>query len=199
MSEHRLLIVFAKNPEMGRVKTRLAETMGERKALEVYRGLLDQTLRVAAKCRCDRELWFSRYLPEQEESAPNGFRLQLQQGDDLGERMKHAFFHAFEKGYEKVVIIGSDCAELTGEVLEQAFLNLEDHDLVLGPSEDGGYYLLGMKKYYEELFEGISWSTEAVFQQTMSKAEESGHSVATLAELNDIDNEADWHSVKDKF
>ncbi|NGP77574.1 glycosyltransferase [Balneolaceae bacterium YR4-1] len=199
MSEERLLIIFAKNPEKGRVKTRLAESLGDEKALEVYHKLLDHTLMVAEHCECDRELWFSRYIPEQNSRGTSGFTFKLQRGEDLGERMSQSFQEAFENDYQKAVIIGSDCAELTSEIVEQAYKKLEDHNLVLGPSVDGGYYLLGMKRYHEELFEGISWSTEKVFQQTLESVKELNLDIGFLPELNDVDIEADWRSAKDSF
>lgn len=199
MSESRLLIVFAKNPEEGHVKTRLAESVGDKKALEVYRDLLDHTLEVAGGCDCNRELWFSRYIPEKSEWEAAGFQLQLQQGENLGVRMKKAFQQAFKNEYQKAVIIGSDCAELTSDILEHAFRELDKCDLAVGPSEDGGYYLLGMKRFHGELFKDISWSTDKVLQQTMERAEDLDLNFSLLPELNDVDNEADWQSVKRKF
>lgn len=199
MSENRLLIIFAKNPEKEHVKTRLAKTLGEQKALEIYRTILGYTLSVADGCECDKELWYSRFIPEQDEWGKRGFRIQLQQGEDLGERMKHAFRRAFKNSYPKVVIIGSDCAELTPDLISDSYQKLDKHDLVIGPSEDGGYYLLGMNELYGRLFEDIPWSTSEVLAQTMEKAKALGLDISLLPELNDVDNETDWQSVKDKF
>lgn len=199
MTENRLLIIFAKNPEKGRVKTRLADTLGEDKALAIYQSLLDYTLDVAGSTESDRELWLSRYIPERSDLGIAGFKLKLQRGGDLGERMSHSFQQAFGNGYRKVVIIGSDCAELTSEILEQAFEKLDSHNLVLGPSEDGGYYLLGMRQYDGELFEDICWSTKKVFRQTVESAQKLNLDIGFLPELNDVDNEADWQSAKDNL
>jgi len=199
MSKNRLLIIFAKNPEKGRVKTRLAKTLGEEKALDIYRSLLDFTLRIAEGCEADKELWYSRFIPEQEKWDKKGFQIKLQQGDDLGERMKNAFRKAFKKGYQKAVIIGSDCAGISEELIDASYAKLEEADMVIGPSTDGGYYLLGLKECYDALFEGISWSTDKVLKQTRDAAEELGIKTALLPERNDVDNEADWQSEKHKF
>ena len=197
MSDNRLLIIFAKNPEKGHVKTRLAKSLGEQKALEIYRTILGYTLSVADRCECDKELWYSRFIPEQDEWGSRGFQIQLQQGEDLGDRMKHAFRRAFNNSYHKVVIIGSDCAELTSDLISESYQQLDKHDLVIGPSEDGGYYLLGMNKFYGQLFENVPWSTPEVLPQTLKIAEELDLNLHMLPELNDVDNEEDWRAVKD--
>ncbi|HAW78474.1 MAG TPA: glycosyltransferase, partial [Balneola sp.] len=111
---------------------------------------------------------------------------------DLGEKMKDAFKKSFDSGGEKIVLIGSDCPTLTNEVLEQAFNELNTSDVVFGPSEDGGYYLIGMSSYNPEVLEGIDWSTEKVMEQTEAKAKHIGIKLTKLKYLNDIDTEQDW-------
>ena len=194
-----LLLIFVKNPEKGKVKTRLANTIGDEQALEAYKKLIAYTQQIAREVSVDRQVWYSQFISEADEWNGENFTKKLQQGDDLGIKMKNAFSSAFDSGYSKVVIIGSDCAELTAQGIEDAFLQLEKNELVVGPSEDGGYYLLGMQEFYPELFEGIQWSTSEVFAQTLQIARRLGLTTGILPELNDVDYEEDWRSVKDQL
>lgn len=194
------LIIFVKNEEAGKVKTRLAKTVGNEKALEIYRKLLGYTFELVKPLEVEKEVCYSSFIGEDDLWNEESYSKQLQQGDDLGERMAEAFRRSFEeKGMGKVVIIGSDCAELTIDILQEAFSRLEDHDVVIGPANDGGYYLLGMRKFIPELFTGISWSTEAVLEQTFEKADKVNAGYYELQELHDVDIEADWELVKYKF
>jgi len=199
MNSNALLMVFIKNLEKGRVKTRLAQSVGDKKALEIYTKLTNITRTVASEVgEADHQVWYSRYLTENDGWDNDVFDKKLQKGDDLGQRMKNAFSEAFASGYSKVVIIGSDCAQITSEIIEQAFVLLENHDLVIGPSGDGGYYLLGMSEFCERIFENISWSTPEVLPKTLQIARQKGLHVQLLTELNDVDNEQDWLEVKDQ-
>lgn len=186
-----LLIIFAKPLKRGRVKTRLAATAGEPRALEIYRTLLRHTGGISSTLSCDRQVWFSGPPGETDlwKSPRTAFRIQ--QGSDLGERMSHAFDTAFEEGYRRVVLIGSDCAELTSGHLRRAFRALHRRDLVIGPAEDGGYYLIGMTKPFPFLFRNIDWSTREVLPATLSAARSLNPEL--LEELNDIDTESDWN------
>lgn len=201
MSNPRLLIIFVKNQVKGKVKTRLAETVGNEQALRIYKKLIDYTGSVADAVTADRQVWYSDFIAKEDlwEESESEYAKKLQKGSGLGERIQHSFRQAFNDGYAKVVIIGSDCAELTSEILELAYKELEDHDLVVGPSEDGGYYLLGMNKYYGQLFEGIQWSTPQVLPQTLEIAGKLDLSIHLLPELNDVDKEEDWLAVKEKL
>ena len=214
------LLVFIKNPVEGRVKTRLAATVGTAKALEVYHKLLAHTFAVANATKVaglERKLYYSEpigqvtftnyQLPEtglalwSADGSVLGFVACVQsQVTDLGERMRAAFAETFEKTpsegvpmpLAKVVIIGSDCLELQPHHLEAAFAALDSTDLVIGPAHDGGYYLLGMKQLHPTLFEGIVWSTDTVYRETMHRAAALGLRVAYLETLHDVDTEADW-------
>ena len=203
MKKTRLLIIFAKNPEKGRVKTRLAQTVGDEKALRVYRKLLDYTLLVADSVNAEKQVWYSRFIPKdieiEDDTDGYGFTKKLQHGNDLGERMHNAFKDAFSAGYREVAIIGSDCAELSAGLISESYEKLKKNDLVIGPSEDGGYYLLGMKKCYGQLFEGIQWSTPQVLPQTLEIAKKLDLAIHQLPELNDVDNEEDWQAAKEKL
>lgn len=194
------LIIFVKNEEAGKVKTRLAKTLGDDKALEIYRKLLGYTLEQVKPLEVEKEVCYSRIIEQNDLWNEDDFSKQLQKGDGLGERMSEAFRRSFEEeGLDKVVIIGSDCAEMTTENLREAFARLEDHDIVVGPADDGGYYLLGMRKFIPELFTDISWSTGAVLGQTLQKANKENATHYKLEELHDVDVKADWELVKDKF
>lgn len=114
-----------------------------------------------------------------------------QSGGGLGHRLNDAFVQGFQAGLERIVIIGSDCPEIDATHLEQAFCQLHSHDVVLGPAQDGGYYLVGLRRACAELFQGITWGTEQVFKQTVAIATQLGLSLATLETLRDVDRPED--------
>lgn len=198
-SKINALLIFIKNPIQGNVKTRLADTAGEEKALLIYKKLLDYTREVTLQVDADRQLWYSRFTDSNDAWDNQQFDKRVQEGNSLGERMSGAFEQAFEKDYSKVVIIGSDCAQLEAEHIKLAYLALDEDDVVIGPSEDGGYYLLGMNRFLPELFEDKEWSTPQVFEQTLSDCKEQGHSYHILEELNDVDTEDDWREVQGRL
>ena len=181
------LITFVKKPILGKTKTRLAATIGDEKALEVYIKLLEHTKKVASLTPADLHVFYAFDIVEDDMWNEDAKHLQIE--GELDVKIKAAFSKIFEMGYEKVVIIGSDCAELNDEILEQAFYGLDDHDFVIGPALDGGYYLLGMKSYAPDVFDDIAWSTETVFRSTLDRIGE--RSCATLPVLSDIDYEED--------
>ena len=185
-----ILIVFAKNPELGKVKTRLAQTIGNEKALEVYEKLLHHTLTITKKANAKSAIYFSDNLSNLTPDAKN-VSLHLQRGNDLGERMLNAFSDSFKNGYKQVIIIGSDCYDLTTEIINTAFEYLKEHSLVIGPAKDGGYYLIGMNVLFKDLFINKEWSTETVLNDTLADAEKLNINVKLLPVLSDIDNEND--------
>lgn len=193
------IIIFIKNPVLGKVKTRLAATVGDEKALEIYQRLLDVTRKTVTKVNANYHLFYSDVIDMDDDWDIQDFDKYLQQGNDLGERMSAAFRNIFSQNdgsvLQKVVIIGSDCPALTPDILEMAFTILGDSDVVVGPTFDGGYHLLGMKEYHPELFENITWSTDTVYQETNDKARELQLNIADLPTLSDIDNEADWNKA----
>lgn len=191
MKQHNLLLIFIKNPEPGDVKTRLAASIGNQKAYQVYLKLLSHTLKSAAGVDVNRQVWYSSYVDSDDFISELDFKKRLQQGENLGARMLYAFKTGFDKGYRKIVIIGSDCPDVTPSVIEQAFEELTENDIVIGPSIDGGYYLLGMKKMCKELFRDIDWSTERVMGQTLERVNNLSLSIYRLPELNDIDTVED--------
>jgi rSAM/selenodomain-associated transferase 1 len=185
------LITFIKNPEKGKVKTRIAATVGDDKALAIYKALMEHTRNVALATNTNRLLFYSEQINFKDKWSNEDFQKALQAEGDLGDKIKNAFATAFEQN-EKVVIIGSDCASLTPDIVSDAFAKLEDHDFVIGPAMDGGYYLVGMSYFEPSLFENITWSTDSVFPDTMKVIEGLGKTCGLLPELSDIDFEEDW-------
>jgi len=183
---HEALLIFVKNPVLGKVKTRLAKTIGDEKALLVYRYLLEHTRSVTDQLSYRRQLWYSDFI-DQDDQWNSEYEKKLQRGSNLGERMNNAFAEVFEQGVEKAVIIGSDCPGLQRQHLVDAFDALNKYETVIGPSEDGGYYLLGMNAFYPEVFEDMVWSTDTVLEQTMQTLDRLQLSCHRLPELNDID------------
>ncbi len=197
MVQNNLLMVFAKNPELGKVKTRLAKTVGDKKALEIYLKLLEHTYSVADKTFADKAVFYSNKIEEFDILDYYKFPKFLQKGDDLGERMDRAFGEAFAQDYKKVVIIGSDCYDLTAEIVEDAFRLLDDHNVVIGPAFDGGYYLLGMDRHYSHLFRDKKWSTPDVLLDTILDTKKLKLSYSLLPTLTDVDEEKDLGSLRD--
>ncbi len=185
------LLIFIKNPEKGKVKTRLAQGVGEERALAIYWALLGHTRQIAEAIDAHRLLFYSSFIEQEDDWSPTAFDKRLQEGADLGERMKRAFATAFTEG-GPAVIIGSDCAQLTPAIVVEAYRQLEQHDFVLGPAEDGGYYLLGMRTYMPSVFDDMAWSTDQVLPQTLAHIKENNWSVSLLPTLSDIDFQEDW-------
>jgi rSAM/selenodomain-associated transferase 1 len=180
-----LLLVFTRNPELGKVKTRLAKTVGNATALKIYIFLLERTRDIAVKVAADKAVYYSVKIRENDIWDASIFQKHQQIGEDLGIRMLHAFKNGFKAGYEKVLIIGSDLYDLTAETIENAFTALEKNEVVIGPAEDGGYYLLGMNSLEEKIFKNIDWGTQTVIKDTLEDLKDK--KVFLLGELNDID------------
>ena len=140
------LLIFTRNPQLGKVKTRLAKTIGDEKALEVYNDLLHHTMTETQNLKCDKFVFYDENVELNDVWSINFYEKKLQFGADLGAKMQNAFQHIFDLGYKNCVIIGSDLFDLRTSHINEAFNKLEANDVVLGPAEDGGYYLLGMKK-----------------------------------------------------
>lgn len=187
----KALLIFVKNPEVGKVKTRLAATIGDEAALAIYQQLLLYTASATEYLVVDKFVFYSGHKEEEDIWNNKHFFKEVQHGNDLGERMKNAFSITFGKGYERVVIIGSDCPDITEVRIESAFSELDSAEVVMGPTEDGGYYLMGMKKLYPELFENMRWSTNHVFPDTIRKCEDLHLTYSLLPVLNDIDEMKD--------
>jgi rSAM/selenodomain-associated transferase 1 len=181
------LIIFIRNPEKGKVKSRLAKDLGEENTLTVYNFLLQFTRDICAKANASRFVFYSDNIDPADIWDENSFTKDLQKGNDLGERMSNAFSTVFNLGFENVLIIGSDCYELTTDHINQAFVQLENTDVVIGPSKDGGYYLLGMKKLQLELFINKNWGGDDVLKNTIDNLDQQKLKFIELPALNDID------------
>jgi rSAM/selenodomain-associated transferase 1 len=180
-----LLLIFTRNPELGKAKTRLAKTVGNETALEIYKFLLQKTRDISSKVNADKAVYYSVKIRENDIWDASIYQKHQQFGEDLGIRMLNAFKNGFEAGYDKVMIIGSDLYDLTSTNIDNAFHQLEENDVVLGPALDGGYYLLGMKKMHQQVFQNKEWGTETVRKDTLQDL--IYQQVKLLEEKNDID------------
>ena len=193
------LLIFARQPELGRVKTRLAKGIGAVAALAVYKELLAHTRAVAEAVPATTTVWLSEaprpHLPDAWPTFPQ----HAQPPGDLGQRMQHAFAAAFAAGATRVVIVGTDCPGLTASHLTAAFAYLAaGADLVLGPATDGGYYLLGMKQLHPALFQQKVWSTDSVLPGTLADAARLGLAVQLLPPLRDVDTVDDLAAWRER-
>ena len=185
------IIIFVRNPELGKVKTRLAKEIGDERALQVYRKLLQHTHSCVSAIECDRFVYYAEQITTDDLWKNDMYYKKVQQGNDLGERMMLAFSELFQHGYSKIIIIGSDCPGLSSAILKDAFNKLNEADIVLGPSTDAGYYLLGMKIVHPQLFQHIQWSTDTVLKDTQKIISSINKSATLLPELTDIDEAKD--------
>lgn len=180
-----LLIIFTRNPELGKGKTRLAATVGKQTALEIYKFLLSHTRKITKNLSSVKQIWYTEKVWLDDEWSNEVYDKKLQKGTDLGLKMEHAFHQGFENGFENIMIIGSDMYDLTEADLNFAFKQLETNDFVLGPAEDGGYYLLGMKRLKPELFQNKDWGTNTVLKDTLKDLEK--EKLHLLQVKNDVD------------
>lgn len=187
MHENRLLAVFSKNPAAGNVKTRLASSIGNEKALEVYEMLRRHTAEAISGVHATCMIFYADFIPESDILLVGDAEARQQQGKDLGERMHTAFCEGLSSGARNIVLIGTDCPDISATVIEQAFELLENHDAVLGPAKDGGFYLIGLKRCFPELFLERTWSNGAVLGETIDRLESCRASFSLLSELQDID------------
>lgn len=188
-----LLLVFVRHPELGKCKTRLAKSIGDKAALEVYKLLLKHTASVIKPVAVDKQVWYADKIVENDLWERKYFSKKRQKGNDLGQRMQFAFEQGFIEGYERIVIVGSDLYELSTERLKQAFSVLHTKEFVLGPAKDGGYYLLGMNQMNHSVFQHKNWSTSSVFKDTLNDLK--NKKLTLLPELNDIDEVEDIQGV----
>tara|TARA_B100000949_G_scaffold161755_1_gene142522 strand:- start:272 stop:940 length:669 start_codon:yes stop_codon:yes gene_type:complete len=187
-----LLLILTRNPELGKCKTRLAAKVGDQAALEIYNFLLDKTVSFTKDLKVEKWVYYSETIWMDDIWDNKVYKKKLQVGNDLGERMMNAFDEGFKAGFENIIIIGSDMFHLDQTDLEAAFSKLMDHDFVLGPAEDGGYYLLGMKSLKKELFQNKEWGTNTVLADTLSDIKD--EKFVLLDEKNDVDY---YEDIKD--
>jgi len=191
------ILIFVKNSIPGKVKTRLAATVGDDEAIRVYHKLAQHTQLVTADLKEKKMVFYSDYIVQSDIWQNENYEKQIQVGNDLGKRMCNAFQYSFDYGNNKAVIIGTDCPGLNTSLLKKAFEELDSADVVIGPATDGGYYLLGMKILYTELFNGIVWSTSDVRKETIKICLKLNLNYHLLDILPDIDEEKDLVYMKD--
>jgi rSAM/selenodomain-associated transferase 1 len=179
-----LLIVFVKNIILGKVKTRLAKSIGDVGAFNIYYKLFSITEKASQKVEVDRHIYFSDVIIPSKWEADKKF---VQEGEDLGIRMQNAFQNGFDEGYENIVLIGSDLPNISKEIIDTGFDALQNNDLVFGPAEDGGYYLIGMSKMNYSVFENKPWSQSELLDVTLTQLKEQQQSIGFIETLNDID------------
>ena len=191
--ERELLIVYVKNPVPGKVKSRLAATIGKDAACDIYQQLLHRIRTTVSTLSRPVRISFFEDMGGDNFWAGNEFQKIQQVNGDLGTRMTEDFRKAFEEGYDKVVIIGSDIPDLSVEIINEAFNSLNSNDSVIGPSEDGGYYLIGFNSdtSYQDCFKNISWSTDKVFAETVMCYRKGEIKYTKLRILKDVDYEED--------
>ena len=181
-----LLMVFVRNPQLGTVKTRLATTVGDKVALEIYIELMRHTAKITHKVSADKKVFYSDKIEQNDIWTEMNFSKALQTKGTLGQRMENAFRTAFEKGYKKVLIVGSDLYSLKTSHIEKALHQLDKKQVVIGPAQDGGYYLLGLNKNLPALFCNKSWGASTVLKETLNDLKLK--SIFLIETLNDIDN-----------
>ena len=199
MNHKNLLIIFTRNPILGKVKTRLAKTVGDKTALDIYTFLLKKTKEITLDSRCDKVVYYSEKLIKNDIWNCNSFRKEVQSGEDLGAKMKNSFYDAFENNYRKVVPIGSDIYDLESYHINEAFKKLDTNDVVMGPALDGGYYLIGLKKMHPKIFDNKRWGSSTVRKDTLKNLEKVD--VHLLPVLNDVDviEDIEHHPAFTKF
>jgi hypothetical protein len=184
---------------LGKVKTRLAKAVGKKTALNIYLFLLQKTKEVTQNIHCDKVIFYSQEILENDLWNTTTYKKDLQVGNHLGTKMNHAFETCFEDKYDKVVLIGSDLYDLEASHIEEAFEKLEKNEVVIGPATDGGYYLIGLKKTYPEIFQNKNWGTSSVRKDTLKNLEKVD--VHLLPMLNDVDviEDIEHHPAFTKF
>jgi len=185
MKTKNCILIFTRNLKLGKVKTRLAKTIGDEKALEIYQFLVQKTKEISDQVQVKKRVYYDQSIPENDFWNSEDYQKFLQKGTDLGSRMYQAFLQAFQSDFEKVIIIGSDLYDLTPKIISEAFQELDKNDVVIGPAEDGGYYLLGMKVLHPPIFKNKNWGTDSVRKETLADLKEK--KVFLLEELNDVD------------
>jgi rSAM/selenodomain-associated transferase 1 len=200
------LIVFGKDPVKGKVKTRLAQTLGNDFANRLYKMCVENTLNELRKLDSNYNVYLFSDSGKLQVNKLNevGFIFRKQNGNDIGEKMKNSFKEVFSCGFCKAILIGTDIPDISCKIIEKAFNLLDESDVVLGPAKDGGYYLIGMKERYDFLFSGIDWSSREVLSQSLFKVKKKGKRTKILEKLNDIDTKTDledWlkNDVDSKF
>tara|TARA_B100000767_G_C19770771_1_gene539860 strand:+ start:3401 stop:4006 length:606 start_codon:yes stop_codon:yes gene_type:complete len=183
--EKELLLIFTKNPQLGKVKTRLAKTIGDEKALFIFSKLVNKTSRVVEQVSVHKSLYYSDLIDDQDIWEGRVSDKNIQEGNCLGERMANAFIKGFEDGFNRIIVIGTDLWNIDTQIIKKAFKALKNKDGVIGPATDGGYYLLGLSRWIPQVFDGKNWGTASVFDDTV--ADFKNNTLVQLETKNDVD------------
>ncbi|MEO9892085.1 TIGR04282 family arsenosugar biosynthesis glycosyltransferase [Aurantibacter sp.] len=194
INSKNLLLIFTRNPELGKCKTRLAAKIGNESALEIYKFLLKHTVSFTQNLNVAKHVYYSEEIWEDDIWDSLYYDKKLQTGDNLGDRMANAFQDGFTSGFEKIIVIGSDMYDLSQSDIESAFSTLDNNDFVLGPADDGGYYLLGMKNFNSNLFQNKDWGTATVLENSLKDLAD--EKLALLDTRNDIDVYEDIENIE---
>lgn len=186
------LIVFIRNPVLGKVKTRIASETSDAVALNIYLNLCAITRSLAGKFKGPRYLYYSDFIEPDDEWHNEDFIKKVQEGIHLGDKMYSAFKEVMNFS-QSCILIGSDCPYLHPDHFLQSIEYLKRNDCVIGPALDGGYYLIGLKKIIPEIFSGISWGSARVLNETLTKLKENHYSTVLLEKLEDIDSKENWN------
>jgi len=193
------VLCFVKYPEKGQVKLRLAVDLDKDVVVELYRNFVLDIVSILKKLDTPFYLCFSPLNAQKKfrEWLGSAYSYVPQEGNDLGERMKNGFCYAFTEGFRRVILVGSDSPDLPSDFLRNAITELQTHDVVIGPSSDGGYYLIGFRDdtFLPSVFDGISWSSSTVFQETIEKAKNAGRSLSLLPAWSDVDIVSDLKNL----
>lgn len=191
LSSMNCIIVFVKAPVLGKVKTRLTQRLADHVVVALYRSFVLDTLKTVARCNQSVRVFFTPPGARNELQQWLGDRFDYcdQEGEGLGEKMAAAFETSFAAGYRRAVLIGTDFPDLPSGIVTDALDALRRRDAVIGPANDGGYYLIGLRfdTFSPELFRGITWSTDQVFDSTVARCRDAGLSVHTLPRWRDVD------------
>ena len=185
INSKNLLLIFTRNPELGKCKTRLAATIGDDSALKIYKFLLQHTSNFTKNVYATKQVFYSEEIWKEDTWDNTIYHKKIQEGTDLGERMYNAFLEGFKSNFERIIVIGSDMYDLSQEEIENAFIQLNTNDFVVGPAIDGGYYLLGMKRLNPTVFKNKAWGTSTVLKDTLNDLKDAKTHI--LEAKNDVD------------
>jgi rSAM/selenodomain-associated transferase 1 len=193
MLKSNALVIFVKNARRGHVKTRLASSLGDDKALAIYLALCERVRNVCFGFSGKCYVYYSEYLPSEPDLWEDDFFIKRKQDPviDLGLRMKTAFNELLPI-HSSVILIGTDIPHLSIDILKESIFLLKNTDVILGPSDDGGYYLIGMKKPNDYLFQNMTWSVDNVLSESIQRIDKKNKTYNLLKTLPDIDTAEDW-------
>ena len=180
----KLLIIFVKNLVLSKVKTRLAKSIGDERAFQVYKQLVEITEKATQNVKAEKHIYFSDAIIEEKWQKTTKF---VQKGTDLGEKMQNSIEKGFKDGFDKIILIGSDLPDISAQIIKKGFDELTKNEVVFGPAEDGGYYLVGMTKPHFFIFQNKAWSTDDLLETSLKELQQNEVDFSLLETLNDID------------